>query len=111
MPLARFETSVPANATVQNVFAGSLWQYLPWAAAINMGITADATGVLATVTTGQDTLLEESPVDILANLFPVIPDNMSLQDVAAAGELITVKLRNTTGAPIIARTLAQITPI
>lgn len=111
MPLVRNETSVPANSVVSNIMAGTLYQYLPWNAALNIGLTADATGILATVTTGQDTLLEESPVDILANLFPVIPDNMSLQDVAGAGELVTIRLRNTTGAPIIVRTLVQITPV
>lgn len=111
MPVIKRETSIPANGSVENVFTGSIYEFLPWNAAINLGVTGDATGLLATFTSGSDVVIEESPVDILANLFPVIPDNMGVQDVARGGERLVLKVRNTTGAPIIARTLAQIQPV
>lgn len=111
MPVIKRETSIPANGTVDNIFTGSIYEFLPWNAAIDMGVTADATGLVATFTSGSDVIIEESPVDILANLFPVIPDNMGIQDVAAGGERLVLKIRNTTGAPIISRTLARIQPV
>jgi len=110
MPLIRKEVSVPANSTIDNVVTGSIYEFMPFNAAINLGITAESTGVVATVNTGSDVLLEESPVNIIA-AFPKIPDEMDLQDRSLAGERLVVRLRNTTGAAITARMLAQITPL
>lgn len=111
MPVLRRETSIPANSTVDNVLSGSIYEFMEFNASLNMGLTADATGLVASINSGSDTLQEESPVDIKANLFPVIPDDMYLQDIAAKGERIVCRVRNTTGGAIICRFLMQITPV
>ena len=110
MPIIRKEISVAANATVDNVFTGSIYEFLPWNAAINMGITGSATGLVATVNTGWDRIQEEAPVNILTT-FPVIPDNMDIQDRARGGERLVVKVRNTTAGALTVRVLAQLQPI
>jgi len=110
MPVIKREVSVPANSTVDNIVAGSIYEFLPWNAAINLGMTASATGLVATVNTGSDTVQEESAVDILTT-FPKIPDDMTVQDVARAGERFVVKVRNTTGGALTFRLLAQLNPI
>lgn len=110
MPVIRKEASLAANDTVENVFSGSIYEFLPWNASINLGITGSATGLVATVNTGSDTVQEESPVNILTT-FPKIPDDMDIQDVAAGGERLVVKIRNTTGGALTYRVLAQLTPI
>lgn len=110
MPIIRKELSVAANSTVDNVFTGSIYEFLPWNAAINMGITGSATGLVATVNTGSDTIQEEAPVNILTT-FPVIPDNMDIQDRARGGERLVVKVRNTTAGALTVRVLAQLQPI
>jgi len=54
--------------------------------------------------------MEAGAISIL-NRFPVFPEDYSLSDVAAAGERLKVRLRNTTGAPIIVNTAVRVTPI
>lgn len=108
MPIIRKEVSVAANSTV-NLLEGSIYEFLPWNATMRAGVTAAATGIQVTINSGSDTILEESPAEILAR-FPVIPDEMDIEDVAAAGERLVFKARNTTGAAIIVRVLVQLFP-
>lgn len=110
MPIIKKEISIAANATNDNIFSGSIYEFLPWNASINLGISGSATGLVATVNTGSDTVQEESPVNILTTM-PKIPDDMDIQDVAAAGERFVVKVRNTTAGALTVRALAQITPV
>lgn len=114
MPIIRKSVSVPANDSVDNAIDGSIYEFMPFNAAISIGVLMPAGStigdILATVNTGSDTLLEESPVNNKAG-FPVIPDDMDLQDVTGQGERLVIKLRNTTGAAIIVNLLVQITPI
>lgn len=109
MPLVQVEETIPANSTV-DLFRNSIFRYLPWNASVNIGITQAATGCLATVISGSDTLLQESAVPI-ATVFPKVPDDMYLQDVAGRGELLTANIRNTTGAGIVVRMIAQLRPV
>lgn len=109
MPLILEERSIAAGASV-DLFDNSIFRYLPWNAAVSIGITQSATGCVATVLSGSDTLLQESALPI-ATVFPKIPDEMYLQDVAGAGELLTAKVRNTTGGALTVRMAAQLTPI
>ncbi len=110
MPIIKREIVLAANEVVDNIWSGSIYEFLPWNASINLGLTASATGLVATVNTGSDTVQEESPVNILTR-FPVIPDDMDIQDVAAAGERFVVKVRNTTAGALTLRGLAQLSPV
>lgn len=109
MPLVLVEESVPAGE-VLDLFQNSIYRYLPFNASINIGINAAATGLVATVLTGSDTLLQESPLPI-ATAYPKVPDEMYLQDVARQGELVTAKVRNTTAGALTVRMAAQLSPI
>jgi hypothetical protein len=112
MPLISDTRSLGANATIDNVLAGSQFEFLPFDAMLQFGIVgAGALGaILADVYSGQDVLMESAPISILAR-FPVFPDDFTLDDVAAAGERIKVRLRNTTGAAVVVNTAVKITPI
>lgn len=110
MPLIRKEQSIAANATLDNVITGSIYEFLPWNAAINIGLNGSATGLVATINSGSDTVLEEAPVNV-STAFPVIPDDMFAQDVAAAGERLVIKVRNTTGGALTLRSLIQLNPV
>jgi len=112
MPLISDTRSVGANATIDNVLAGSQFEFLPFDAQLDFGIVgAGALGaILVDVYSGQDVLMESGAISIL-NRFPVFPDDYSLTDVAGAGERIKVRLRNTTGAAIIVSTAVRVTPI
>ena len=112
MPLISDTRSVGANATIDNVLAGSQFEFLPFDAQLDFGIVgAGALGaILVDVYSGQDVLMESGAISIL-DRFPVFPDDYSLTDVAGAGERIKVRLRNTTGAAIIVSTAVRVTPI
>jgi hypothetical protein len=95
MPTIQGVTSTAAGQTTVNVLSGSVYEYLPWHAQVEFGIVGDAAGEgRATVLSGSDTVLEESSLSRQAR-FPVYPDDFSLVDVAAAGERLVIKHRNT----------------
>lgn len=107
MPVIRKETVVQANSTVDNVITGSIYEFMPRNAALSIGNTASAAGLVVTINSGSDTVLEEAPVNPTTSP-PVIPDDMDVQDVAAAGERLVIKARNTTAGPLTLYTLVQI---
>ena len=112
MPTIQLSTTIPtlAPSVVDNVLVGSQWLYLPYNSLVQFGLVAAAAGLLLDVYSGQD-LLAESYAPSIANRFPVFPDDFTLEDVAAAGEALKVRARNTTGADIILRTSIKITPV
>lgn len=107
MPVVRRETVIPANDVVDNILTGSIYEFMPRNAALNIGNTASAAGLTVSVNSGSDTVLEEAPVNP-TGVPPVIPDDMDVQDVAAAGERLVIRARNTTGGPLTLYTLVQI---
>jgi len=114
MPMIRKITSIPANSSIDNLLTGSIYEFMPWNARLNIGVTG-ATGagpgdLLVTVNSGSDTVLEEAPVNN-TNGFPIIPDDMDVQDVAAAGERLVIKVRNTTAGALDAFLLVQMQPL
>lgn len=110
MPIKRVEVSVPANDQIDNVLAGSIYEFLPWDAQIAFANNAAATGLQITISTGTDLIQEEAPPNV-ATVFPKINEDFDLTDVAPQGERIVIKARNTTGAPIILRSSTIFTPV
>jgi hypothetical protein len=103
MPTIQNRISIPAATVVDNVLTGSQYEFLPYDAGLEFGITGDsnAADLRVDVYSGQDVLLENSePGNV--NRMPIYPDDFQLTDVAAAGERIKVRVRNTGTA---ARTL------
>jgi len=110
MPMMQVQTSVPANGTA-TPFGGLQYEFMHEPASIEIAIVAAATGVVATVYSGPDLLLQEGPTTIkAANTVPVYPDDYHLEDDAAAGDRLSVLLRNTTGGAIVVYTYCKITP-
>jgi len=109
MPTIKVSTSIPANGTVDNVLQGNQYEFLPFNALLEFAIVAAATGLLTDIYSGSDTLIESGDVSS-ANRSPLYPDDFDLTDVAGAGERIKVRIRNTTGGAIIAKTTVRITP-
>jgi len=65
---------------------------------------------LVTIQSGADVILEESPTYI-ATQYPIVPDQMFYNDVMEIFDRLRVQIRNTTGAGIVARGLALLTPL
>lgn len=112
MPVIAQSVSVPANGVVDNALQGSQYEFLPFNALLEFGIvqqSATAGAILHDVYSGSDTLVENGAVSN-GNRFPIYPDDYSLTDVAAAGERIKVRLRNTTALAISVWVVCRITP-
>jgi hypothetical protein len=96
MPLIQSSVSVPASSAIDNVIAGSQFEFLPYNAALRFALNGSATGLVADVYSGMDVLAEQMGVNSL-NRVPINPDDFLLTDVAGAGERIKMRVRNTTG--------------
>lgn len=98
MPFISRRIALGANATA-SALADDQFEYLPYDALVQFALSADATGVLMTIFSGGDLLMDEGPVPIgTINVFPKYPDDYHLEDVAAGGERLKVRLRDTSGA-------------
>lgn len=96
MPLIQNQTSVAAATVNDNVLAGSQFEYLPYNALLEFGINGDANGgdLRVDVYSGQD-IVAENLIPSTQNRVPVYPDDYQMTDVAAAGERIKIRVRNT----------------
>lgn len=113
MPLIQGTTSVAASSVNDNVLSGSQYEYLPFDAQVEFGLVGDANGadLRVDVYSGSDVLLENAPMSAQARI-PLYPDDYNLVDVAAAGERLKIRVRNTSAAG--ARSInfsVRITPI
>lgn len=113
MPAIQGSVSVALSSVNDNVLAGSQFEFLPYNASLEFGLNGDANGgdLRVDVYSGSDVLLENAPMSII-NRIPLYPDDFILTDVAAAGERIKIRCRNTSAAA--ARTLffsVRVSPI
>ncbi len=99
MPLIQGLVTVPAGGVNENLLAGSQFEFLPFDAELEIGLMGDANGAFQRVDaySGQDALCEGISLGV-ANRTPVYPDDFALTDVAAAGERLKVRVRNTAAA-------------
>lgn len=112
MPVIQQRVSIAAGAINDNILAGSQFEFLPFDASLEFGINGDANGqeVLCDVYSGSDVLLENAPLNSQARM-PVYPDDYTLTDVAAAGERLKIRARNTGAGAHIVSIAVRITPL
>jgi hypothetical protein len=110
MPVIQNSVSVAANSINDNVLQGSQFEFLPWNAFLEFGLVGSAAGLTADVYSGADTVAESFALST-QNRFPVYPDDYPLNDVAAAGERIKVRIRNTTGGALTAFFSVRLSPV
>ena len=110
MPVITRTETIAANSTVQNTVAGSAYEFARTPQAASMGITQAATGCFATIQAGPDIVAEEFEPPILTR-YAIIPDEMYYNDIMAIGDRLVIRVRNSTGAGIIVRTMVQITEL
>src|SRR5688500_18667921 len=91
-------TALVASSTAERL-AGTQFEFPEQNSIAQIAIQSDGTGVLATVTTGTETQLEESPVQLgTINVQPKYPDDFYIEVPVLAGERLKIKLRDTSGA-------------
>lgn len=103
-------TVLAANGTATPL-SGSIYEFVHEPSLIEIGVAADANGVLATISSGPDVIAEESPVVLKTiNLVPVYPDDF-YSDEALPNDRLSIKLRDTSGAQRIVMTQLRISPL
>jgi len=109
--IINIRTALGANGTATPL-SGSIYEFVTEPSLIEIGIAADATGVLAQINSGPDTILEaDSPVSVKAiNTLPVYPDDF-FSDEAMPTDRLSVKLRDTSGVARVVMTQVRITPL
>lgn len=113
MPTIQGQVSVSPSSVVENLLSGSQFEFLPYDAALQFGIVGDANAadLRVDVYSGQDVLMESSQPSA-QNRIPIYPDDYNLEDVAAGGERIKVRVRNlNAGAARSIHYAVRITPI
>lgn len=110
MPTMNVRTALAANAT-DFPLRDSLFEFVDEPSTIEIGVAADANGVLFQVSGGSEVLLEESPASLKTiNLLPTYPDDF-WSEVVLPGDKIAIKLRDTSGAARVVMTQVRVTPL
>ena len=101
--------SVAANTTTGNILAGKNKEFLEEASILQIGVCAAAIGLRCTVVVGTEVIVDDQEVSA-ANHMPIFPDDILAEGGGFAGDRVTVRLRNTTAAPIVAWTKINLQP-
>ena len=112
MPSFIYSSSVAAGATFRPL-DGWQYQYLPWPAEVTVLSRATAIAMVQVYTSGSETIVEESPVQAggTAGTTPS-PLNTPVQGwLAAAGDLLKLSFRNTSGAAITVDGIIEVVPM
>jgi hypothetical protein len=97
-------TSVAANATSANVFAGRTYERAPFTGYLTVFSTASAAGLEEQfIVNGQAITGGGIPMNT-NNRSPIVPDDLRVSEVPVyQGQLIQVRVANTTGGALVAR--------
>jgi len=102
--------SVLANSTSTNRLAGKLGEFLERNSALRLGGVAAAVGLFITLIVGGETVIDDQEISG-ANRFPIDPDDVVGTPGGLAGDQLIMRLRNSTGAPIVGVTQLQEIPV
>ena len=103
MPNLTWTQSIAAGATFEPL-TGWQYEYSPWGGHIEIvHDTVGAGGVVATISSGSDTLQERSPVSGggAAGSLPSALNQLPISDDIAAGDRLKIFYENTSGAAIV----------
>jgi len=112
MPSFIYSQSVAAGATFEPL-TGWQYQYLPWPAEVNVLSRATAIAMVQVYTSGSETIVEESPVQA-GGTAGVTPSSLNTPIQgwhAAAGDLLKLRYRNTSGGAVIIDGIIEVQPM
>lgn len=101
--------SVGANATVANVLAGKLNEFLTENSIASLYATASAVGLNISFIISAEVVVDDQEVNA-QNRMPLVPDDFVGNGGGFAGDRIIIRLRNTTIAAITAFTRLETNP-
>lgn len=95
MAMISVDTVFAAAGTVQNAWAGEVFEFLRADSTIKVGLIATVAGVTATWKIGDAIVVENAPVNVLASLKMNANEDMLYVDAGRAGERLTLTLTAT----------------
>ena len=112
MPSLPFTQSIAAGATFDPL-DGWNYQYVPRPGVVKIVHNATAVGLLATVTSGSDQLMQEGPVPAggTAGVIPSDQNVPPIVDEVAANDRQSIRYRNPTGGAITVNGMIDYTPV
>jgi len=112
MPSFIYSQSIPAGGTF-NPLSNTNFQYVPRPGIVKYIHRATAVGLVATILSGSDELMQEGPVPAggVAGQTPTEFNSPPIVDQVAAGDLQTVRYRNPTGGAITVDGIFDYTPL
>jgi len=114
MPSLPFSRSVAAGA-VDTPLAALAWAYeqLPYPAQVTVLLRTTATGVLAALMAGSESIQDETPIQSggTAGVTPSPLNTTPIEFVAGAGDRIAVRIRNTTAGALTVDGLVKVDPL
>lgn len=110
MPSMTDVRAVAANAVVENVLAGKIYEFASANSIASLLATASAVGLRISFIIGNEVQLDDQEISA-ANRFPLMPDDFLTRGGALKGDRIVIRLRNTTVGAINAFTKLDLEPI
>src|SRR5882672_10239615 len=111
MPTQTISSSIAAGATATPIL-GQQYENVNDASNVQIGILAEATGILQTVFMGSDLVQEEAPAIIgAANAIPIWPDHYLISENVYPGTRLKVQLRNSSAGTILVKTSVRISAL
>ena len=112
MPTFRFSVAIPIGGTVQPL-TGWQYEYLPWPAQCTVLAQVTADGILNVITSGSETITEESPVQA-GGVKGVTPSPLNTPPdswIAAAGDRLKLSYRNPTAGIVDLAGVIDVEPV
>jgi hypothetical protein len=107
MPNMFNEQTLAAGGSVASTILGNAYEFARARAVISVGLAAAATGTFCAVQLGARNVATEFSPPILTR-YPVIPDEMYVNDVVDVNDRILIPWRNPSGGGIVVRTVIQL---
>ncbi len=115
MPSARFTTTLGANAVDNNIMQGSQFEFMGRPTRVQIYALAEAGDAMdMEVFFGQELQMATAQLNVgaAAGLGPIVPDDLLVDDIAAPGDRLVIRIIETAGvAASIVRTMVVLTPV
>ncbi len=102
------QVSVLANAIDRNILSDEIFEFMDADGLVTIGLTSNLlSSLFVTVKIGAEIVADD--IELKAtSAFPVVPDDIIVQTGAAAGDKLTISVRNNVGTPQIVFLLLQV---
>lgn len=107
MPNIFAEVSLLTTVVNPSIISGNAYEFARNRAVISIGVAAAATGTFTNIQLGARNVATEFSPPILTR-YPVIPDEMYINDVVEVQDRILIPWRNPTGGTIVVRAAIQL---